>query len=141
MFRCVTTFAVAVLLAGPAAAQLATQVPGQLQRNIPQNSLRGDLKLVSGTHVVLNDEKAPRQLAAGGLLRKPDNLLSTPAEMFTRGDCVTKTCIVNYTLDANGGVHNVWFLTPAEGAVRWPRSQKEAASMVFDPVRKAWVSR
>ncbi len=47
--------------------------------------------------------------------------------------------LVNYTLDPQGLVNNVWILTPDEAARRpWPTTPEEAQAWSFDPVAQVW---
>ncbi len=119
-------FAAAVLAlvaAGPVAAQL--------QRNFPQNALRGSLLITEPPEVVLNGR--PVRLAPGARIRGKTNMIELT------GGLVGARMLVHYTLDTNGQVRDVWILQPEEAAVRpWPTTPEEAERWTFDAGSQTW---
>jgi len=48
--------------------------------------------------------------------------------------------LVNYTIDIQGLVKEVWILTPEEAAKKpWPTTAAESQAWSFDPVAQVWV--
>ncbi len=127
MYRCVATtaaFVAAIAFAGPAAAQV--------QRNFPQNALRGVIAFGQPPEVVLNKEAT--RLAPGARIRGQNNLL----EMS--GALIGTKAIVNYTYDASGLVRDVWILRKEEVAMKpWPVTLEQAQAWAFDPVAQTWT--
>jgi hypothetical protein len=124
MYRCVLAAVTALCLVAPAAAQV--------QRSFPQNALRGSLTVDVPPAVTLNGQ--PAQLAPGARIRGQQNML----EMS--GALIGAKLLVNYTLDNQGLVKDVWILTPDEAARKpWPTTPLEAQSWSFDPVAQVWV--
>ena len=55
------------------------------------------------------------------------------------GQIAGQRLLVNYTLDINGQILNVWVLTPAEAARQpWPSTPQEAASWRFNADTQSW---
>jgi hypothetical protein len=80
---------------------------------------------------VLN--RKPTRLAPGARIRGANNMLVLP------GAITQQRLLVNYTLDLQGQVLDVWVLTPAEAARQpWPRSKEEAATWRFNPDQQTW---
>ena len=124
MYRCVLAAVTAICLVAPAAAQA--------QRSFPQNALRGALTVDAPPVVMLNGKLA--QLAPGARIRGQQNML----EMS--GALIGAKLLVNYTLDGQGLVKDVWILTPDEAAKKpWPATPLEAQSWSFDPIAQVWV--
>ncbi len=128
MYRCalasLTLAASALLASAPAAAQV--------QRNFPQNALRGVITFGQPPEILLNGE--PTRLAPGSRIRAQNNLL----EMT--GALIGVKAHVNYTFDASGLVRDVWILRPEEVAVKpWPTKLEEAQAWAFDPVAQRWT--
>lgn len=116
-------FALPCLAPVPAAAQV--------QRNFPQNALRGELQILQPPEALLNGQ--PARLAPGARLRDADNMIQVS------GRLAGSKLAVHYTLDTLGLVKDVWVLQPAELAKRpWPRTPAEAQSWLFDPVAQTW---
>jgi len=123
MYRCVIAASAAFFVAAPAAAQV--------QRNFPQNALRGALVVDSPPQVTLNGR--PARLAPGARIRGTQNML----EMS--GALVGMKLLVHYTLDPEGLVKEVWILTPVEAAKKpWPTATIETQTWTFDPVAQVW---
>jgi len=123
MYRCVIAASAALFVAAPVAAQV--------QRNFPQNALRGSLVIDSPPQIVLNGQ--PARLAPGARIRGTRNML----EMS--GALVGLKLLVHYTVDPDGLVKDVWILTPEEAAKKpWPTAAIEAQTWTFDPVAQVW---
>jgi hypothetical protein len=121
MTRCV----LALLLA------LGASLPAYAQRTFERNALRGELVVAAPPEVQLNGR--PARLAPGARVRSPQNLL------VLSGTLLGQKLLVHYTLDAQGQMHDVWILSPAEAARQpWPRTPAEAQSWVFDPTMQRW---
>ena len=124
MYRCAFAAFTAVCLVAPAAAQT--------QRNFPQNALRGALVISSPSEATLNG-KAVR-LAPGLRVRGQNNMLELS------GALLGLKLLVNYTLDIDGLVKDVWILTPEEATKKpWPTTAVEAQTWSFDPVAQKWT--
>ncbi|WP_280152838.1 hypothetical protein [Piscinibacter sp. XHJ-5] len=123
MYRCALATAAAICLVAPAAAQ---------QRAFPQNALRGALVLTSTSDATLNGK--PARLAPGLRIRGQDNMLAMS------GSLLGAKLLVNYTVDMQGLVKDVWVLTPDEAAKKpWPVTAQEAQAWSFDPVAQVWT--
>ena len=123
MLRCATL--VCALIAG--AAPATAQVP----RNFPATALRGEIVVTQPPEMLLN--RLPARLAPGARIRGLDNMLQMS------GALVGQRLLVHYTLDTQGGVLDVWVLTPAEIARRpWPTTPQQASSWLFDPAAQSW---
>jgi hypothetical protein len=49
--------------------------------------------------------------------------------------------IVDYTIDVQGQVYEVWILTPTEIAKQpWPANPTQAATWTFDPIAQTWTT-
>lgn len=104
----------------------------QVQRNFPQNALRGELTVTNPPEAVLNGK--PARLAPGARIKGGDNLL------VMSGAIVGQKLPVNYTIDTSGLVKDVWLLREDELARKpWPRTADEAASWSFDPIAQTWT--
>ncbi len=126
MLRCVSLAAMlawAGLLAGPAAAQMP--------RPFPATALRGELVVRQPPEVALNGRAA--RLAPGARIRGDNNLLQLS------GTLVDQRLVVNYTVDPNGLLLDVWILSAAERArLPWPTTPEQAARWAFDPSSQTW---
>jgi hypothetical protein len=118
----------------PLLAALALALPlaaaAQVQRNFPQNALRGLITVGAPPQIVLNGQ--PAQLAPGARIRGGDNLL------VMSGALVGQRYTAHYTVDSVGLVKDVWLLRSDELARFWPKTPAEAARLVFDPVAQTW---
>ena len=125
MYRCA--------LAAVLAATLTTSVVAQVQRNFPQNALRGAIVVGDFPNITLNGADA--LLAPGSRIRNQDNLIVMAASLSGA------RLLVNYTFDIAGGlVRDVWILRPDEAAVRpWPGTVEESQTWTFDQTRQAWI--
>jgi len=124
MYRCLIAPIAALAFALPAAAQV--------QRNFPQNALRGTISFGTPPQIALNGN--PTQLAPGAKVRGTNNLI----EMS--GALVGAKATVNYTLDAAGVVKEVWILRKEEIAMKpWPETLEQAQNWQFDPAAQTWT--
>ena len=122
--------AIDTLLALVAIAWTGTAT-AQVQRQFPQNALRGALVIGDPPEITLNGK--PARLAPGARIRNQENMI----EMS--GKLVGLRLLVHYTLDAAGLVRDVWILTPVEAAVRpWPSTPQQAQDWLFDPIAQTW---
>lgn len=123
MYRCAAAAFAALAISLPAAAQT--------QRAFPPDALRGTLTIGQVPEVMLNS--VPARLGAGVRFRDQANLQPRPATLLGQ------TLVVNYTVDAQGLIKDVWILRPDEAARRpWPTSAEEARSWQFDAVAQTW---
>ena len=126
MFRCAIAAIAALAFVMPAAAQL--------QRNFPQNALRGEIAIGNPPEISLNGTAT--RLAPGARIRNQNNLLEMSAAL------VGNRFVVHYTTDLSGLVKDVWILRPEELANKpWPITTEEAARWSFDPVAQTWTKR
>ena len=124
MLRRLLFLAAACLLALPAAAQV--------QRNFPQNALRGAIVFGQAPEITLNGQ--PARLAPGTRIRDMNNMVIVPSGVLDA------RFLVHYTIDLYGLVKDVWILTPQEAANKpWPRTLVEAQAWSFDPVAQTWT--
>ena len=112
MYRCAIGAFVAAALIHPACAQV--------QRNFPQNALRGTLAVGTPPEVLLNGQVA--SLAPGARIRGQENMV------VLSGALVGAKLVVNYTVDTHGLVKDVWILRA-----------EEAASWQFDRAAQTWT--
>ena len=107
-------------------------VAAQNLRNFNEKALRGEITFQQPPNVVLND--APARLAPGARIRGEDNLLKMS------GTLAGQRRVVNYTLDLNGQLLDVWVLTPQERARSpWPTTPAQAQSWAFDVNAQRWT--
>lgn len=123
MYRCAFLTLAAACLVAPAAAQ---------QRSFPQQALRGALVIHTPPEAVLNGQ--PARLAPGARIRGQNNMLAMSATL------VGAKLLVNYTLDPQGLIKDVWILTPLEAERQpWPTTAAQAQAWGFDPVAQIWT--
>ena len=123
MLRCALTAATLVVCASAAVAQAP--------RNFSAAALRGEIVVVAPPELLLN--KRPARLAPGARMRTVDNML------VLSGAALNQRLVVNYTLDLQGQLLEVWILNPAELARKpWPSTPQEAASWRFDADTQTW---
>lgn len=125
MYRCLAVATAAIVFASSAAAQV--------QRNFPQNALRGVITFGAPPQLLLNGKTA--QLAPGARIRGLDNML------VMSGAVMNLKATVNYTFeDTTGLIKDVWLLRPEEIARKpWPETPAEAQKWQFDPAAQAWT--
>ena len=120
-------FAALVALAGLATLPTAAQV----QRNFPENALRGAIVIGEAPEILLNGK--PARLAPGARIRGESNMLQMP------GQLIGSRLLVHYTLDPFDLVKDVWILTPEEAAKNpWPTTPQQAREWRFDAVAQTW---
>ena len=123
MLRCALIAATLVVCASAAVAQAA--------RNFPATALRGEIVVTAPPELLLN--KRPARLAPGARIRTVDNML------VLSGAAVNQRLVVNYILDLQGQLLEVWILNPAELARQpWPSTPQEAASWRFNADTQSW---
>ena len=124
MLRCFIAALTVACVVAPAAAQV--------QRQFPQQALRGQIAFVNPPEVRLNG--AAVVLAPGSRIRGQNNML----EMS--GTLVGTKLWVHYTLDTQGSVMDVWILRPEELAKKpWPTTPVESQTWLFDVTAQAWA--
>ena len=124
MLRCASLLALTVALALPAAAQT--------QRQFTSKALRGEVVFGTPPEVTLNGK--PARLAPGARVRDANNLIQLPASLAGR------KAVVNYTLELEGQLLDVWILTAQEAAKQpWPRTLQEAQTWSFSDGGQIWL--
>jgi len=127
MLRCV----LAAALAGAAIVTAVTPAVAQPNRRFTAQALRGELSFDQPPAVRLNGDAA--RLAPGARIRGQNNLLQMPASL------AGQRLQVNYTLDLNGQILDVWILTPQERDRKpWPENIEQARKWVFNADAQAW---
>ena len=143
MPRCASTFSprhraarralLAALAAGTLAA-LAAPAGAQVHRLFPAQALRGRIEFTNPPSVRLNGDDA--RLAPGIRIHGTNNMLVLYSQLAGDG----RRYDVDYKLDGQGLVLEVWMLTPAEADVEpWPRSADDAAKWTFDYMAQTWT--
>ena len=123
MYRCLVAAVAAIAIAAPALAQV--------QRNFPQNALRGTIVFGQPPVIALNGDVT--RLSPGARVRDLNNMI------VMTGQLIDLKAVVNYTLDASGLVHEVWLLRPEEVKMRpWPVTTEQARAWTFDPAAQVW---
>ncbi len=124
MHRCVFVAAIAASFYLPAWAQAP--------RNFPANALRGEVAVTQPPDVLLNGK--PARLAPGARIRGLDNML------MMSGALAGQRAVVNFTLDTQGLILDLWLLRPDERSKQpWPTSPQQVAAWQFDPVAQTWT--
>lgn len=101
------------------------------QRSFPANALRGELLIEQPPAALLNGQ--PARLAPGARIRGENNLL------LVSGALAGRRVTVNYTVDIQGLVLDVWVLTAEERSRQpWPTTAAEAAAWRFNPAGQFW---
>ena len=138
MNRCaklsLAAIAVATLAAlAPAAASAQTMLPdGQaLQRNFPKEALRGSIVFFAPPAIAMNGVNT--QMAPSYRIHGTNNLLVMSSQL------AGLKATVDYTVDLQGAVREVWILTPAEAAKTWPTTAAQAAAWTFDAIAQTWT--
>ncbi len=104
----------------------------QVQRQFPQNALRGQIAFGQPPQVALNGES--KRLAPGVRIRAANNMI------VLSGSLVGSLRAVHYTIDLQGEIKDVWILRDDELANQpWPSNATEAANWVFDPAAQRWT--
>jgi hypothetical protein len=108
-------------------------VAAQVQRVFPRDALRGMIVVVAAPEIQLNG--TPVRLAPGARIRGADNMLALSASL------TGYKLLVNYTLDGQGQVKDVWILTAAEAARQpWPTTPAQAQAWQFDAASQTWIT-
>ena len=116
----------AALAPAPAAAQT-------VQRNFPKTALRGTIAFNTPPVIALNGVVA--HMATGYRIHGMNNMIVMSAQL------VGLNAIVDYTIDVQGQVYEVWILTPTEIAKQpWPANPTQAATWTFDPIAQTWTT-
>ena len=76
-------------------------------RAIPGEAKRGEIRHVQD--MIVSIDGARQRLAPGAQIRDPDNRIVLPAALPAGAP-------VRYLVDAQGQVHRIWLLSPAEAA-------------------------
>ena len=119
------------LIAGLALSALVAPASAQMQRQFPQQALRGQMIFVNPPEVRLNGANVV--LAPGSRIRGQNNML----EMS--GALAGNKLWVHYTVDTQGSVMDVWILRPEELARKpWPSTPAEAQAWSFDATAQTW---
>jgi hypothetical protein len=132
MNRC-AKFSLAAALAATFCALAPAAASAQaMQRNFPQNALRGKIAFGAPPAIQLNGDAAT--LATGARIHGVDNLL------VLSGQLVGSQAVVDYTVDLAGQVYEVWILTAAEASNKpWPETAAQAAAWTFSPFAQTWT--
>jgi hypothetical protein len=101
-----------LLLLAAAGTAFAQSLP---PRQFPVQALRG--MLVVQQPPVITMDGAPARLSPGSRIREANNMFVLSGALVDR-----EKLTVNYTLEANGLVHDVWILTEAEARLKRPRA-------------------
>jgi hypothetical protein len=105
--------AAALLLAGTGAVLAQDATP----RDFPANAFRGTLVVLQPPEITMDGR--PARLSPGSRIRGANRMMVLSATL------VNQELTVNYTLEPNGMVHDVWILTPAEAALKRPRASDQ----------------
>jgi hypothetical protein len=140
MNRCVATSRTRATLSGLALAAAAATtlfaslpVAAQVHRNFPQNALRGTVTFGTPPDAQLNGN--PIRLAPGARIHGLDNML------VMSGTLIGSKFTVDYTLESNGQLYEIWLLRVEEAAVQpWPTTPQQAAAWKFDPIAQVWTA-
>lgn len=107
-------------------------VAAQNIRNFSDKALRGEITFQQPPNVLLNN--AATRLAPGARIRGEDNLLKMS------GTLAGQRFVVNYTLDLDGQLLDVWVLTAQERARNpWPTTPAQAQTWAFDVNAQRWT--
>jgi hypothetical protein len=99
-----------LLLAGAGTAFAQSLPP----RQFPAQALRGTMVVVQPPAITMDG--SPARLSPGSRIRSTNSMFVLSAAL------VNQEVTVNYTLEPNGLVHEVWVLTEAEAALKRPRA-------------------
>jgi len=121
----------AALAPAMASAQTVLSDGQAIQRNFPKEALRGSIVFFAPPAIKLNGTNT--QMAPSYRIHGTDNLLIASAQL--NGLKAT----VDYTVDLQGAVREVWILTPAEAAKAWPTTAAQAAAWSFDAIAQTWT--
>jgi len=119
------TAALPLVLLAPQAAS------AQYARVLPPNTLRGKVSFGQPPEAALNGNAI--RLAPGVRIRGANNML------VMSGALVGQTYKVNYALEMNGLLKEVWILTDAEADTTWPETIQQAATWTYNPLTQSWT--
>jgi hypothetical protein len=126
MYRCV-----ALAFAAASALSLLPSAAHAQTRPFPATALRGEILIEQPPAILLNGQ--PARLAPGARIRGENNLL------MVSGALAGRRVTVNYTIDIQGLVLDVWVLTAEERARQpWPTTAAEAAAWRFNQAGQFW---
>lgn len=105
-----------VILSLPLAAQNSL-------RHFPNSAQRGEFEVTSPPNVLLDGK--PVRLSPGARIKNPNNMLVMSASL------VGKKLIVNYLMDFQGMIHEVWILNATEAQLT-RGSSKVQTNIIFE---------
>jgi hypothetical protein len=105
-----------VILSLPLAAQNSV-------RHFPNSAQRGEFEVISPPNVLMDGK--PVRLSPGARIKNPNNILVLSASL------VGKKLIVNYLMDFQGMIHEVWILNTTEAQLT-RGSSKVQTNIIFD---------
>ena len=114
MNRCHPPLSRRILQALPGLLLCSLALAQNAPRTFPASALRGTL-VVTQPPVITMDGKTT-QLSPGARIKGPNNML------VLSGSIVGQQVLVNYTVEPQGMVHDVWILTEAEAAEKRKRA-------------------
>ncbi|MEO7851118.1 MAG: hypothetical protein ABIR94_02530 [Rubrivivax sp.] len=130
MLCCVRSVALGFLLL----AAVAAPAVAEPNRSFTNKALRGEINMLRPPEVLLNGD--PARLAPGARIRGEDNLLKMPSTL------AGQRLVVQYTLDTEGQVLDVWVLTARERTKKpWPTTLEQARTWAFDVNGQVWTRR
>ena len=115
MNRCLTISVsrrLALMLAGLGLCSMA--LAQNAPRTFSANGVRGTLVITQRPVITMDGKTA--QLSPGARIKGPNNML------VLSGSIVGQQVLVNYTVEPQGMVHDVWILTEAEAAEKRKRA-------------------
>lgn len=131
MHRCDSARVAVLALCTAVGLAAAGSASAQLPRQFPQQALRGEIEFVQPPDVRVG--RKPARLAPGARIRDVNNMT------VVSGAFAGQRATVNYTLDPNGQILDVWVLTPGETARKpWPATPEQAAAWRFDWAAQTW---
>jgi TctA family transporter len=132
-FSLAATIAATLVALAPAvaSAQSATTDGQALRRNFPKEALRGTIVFFAPPAIALNG--VDTQMAPSYRIHGTNNLLVMSSQL--NGLKAT----VDYTVDVQGAVREVWILSPDEAAKTWPTTAAQAAAWTFDAIAQTWT--
>ena len=121
----------AALAPAMASAQTVPSDGQAIQRSFPKEALRGSIVFFAPPAIKLNGTDT--QMAPSYRIHGTNNLLVMSSQL--NGLKAT----VDYTVDVQGAVREVWILSPAEAAKTWPTTAAQAAAWTFDAIAQTWT--
>lgn len=123
VFLRIPALALVISLAGASALAPVTALAQGLVRPFPKAALRGMLEVTAPPQVLINGQ--PARLSPGARIKGTNNLI------VMSGTLVGRQLLVNYVRDAQGLLHDVWILTPAEAQEKRP-GQETLSNIRFE---------